>query len=320
MVVVGIDGDRRRYRCSGRCRDRRARRHDAQPVVAGLDGCAELLQLVRHRRDAIGFLHAPASDVAQGRRAIGEQREHRDGHCGVGHVVEVGIDRAQTKAGCDAGRTHFGGRVALRNLRAHRDQHVDETRVSLQAVASDAFNAYRSAAEQACSEQIRGRRCIAFDREIAGTRVARALRDHEAIRLRLVHDGAEALHQSDRQIDIGTRDEIAFDLDDKGRVTRKQRCGLQKASEELARRIAAHANDPFESATILRQRGLRHFRRRDAQRRAARGRFVFNARPDPDQRIDEIADRPLVHARDARQSIVPLRECEHSGLRANRQP
>ena len=56
---------------------------------------AELAQLGGHRREAVGFLHAPARDVADRARAVGEEREHRGGHRGVGNVVQVEVDRLQ---------------------------------------------------------------------------------------------------------------------------------------------------------------------------------------------------------------------------------
>jgi hypothetical protein len=58
-------GDRRRCRCLPGAAKRVPRRRHANEISALLDQGAELAQFGRHRRDAVGFLDAPAGDVAQ---------------------------------------------------------------------------------------------------------------------------------------------------------------------------------------------------------------------------------------------------------------
>src|SRR5690606_35720093 len=66
VIVVGVD----------RCRTQPCGRHDVQIVGTLLDRRTNLAQFDRHRRETVGFLDAPARDVAQATRAVGEQRGH----------------------------------------------------------------------------------------------------------------------------------------------------------------------------------------------------------------------------------------------------
>ena len=91
----------------------RRRSHD-EVVRALFHARAELAQLGRHRGDPVGFLHAPAADVAQPAWAGGEEREHRAGHGRVRDQVQVEVERRERRAagGLDPG-------IAEADLRAH---------------------------------------------------------------------------------------------------------------------------------------------------------------------------------------------------------
>ena len=85
MIVVGIDRDA----------GLQLPRVDLQEIGALLHLRAELAQLRRHRREAVGLLQAPAADVADRAGTVGKEREHRGGHGGIGDVVHIHVDRLQ---------------------------------------------------------------------------------------------------------------------------------------------------------------------------------------------------------------------------------
>ena len=68
------------------------RRRDANEVCAFFNKCPQFAQLAGHGRDAVGFLDAPAGNVAQRGCAVGVERHHGQRHGGVGYVVAVQIN------------------------------------------------------------------------------------------------------------------------------------------------------------------------------------------------------------------------------------
>ena len=71
------------------------RRRDANEVGAFFNSSPQLAQLAGHGRDAVGFLDAPAGNVAQRGCAVGVERHHGQRHGGVGYVVAVQINRLE---------------------------------------------------------------------------------------------------------------------------------------------------------------------------------------------------------------------------------
>ena len=104
---------------------------------------------------------------------------------------------------------HFDPVVAHHHVGAHADQRIGEPDVALDARPPDAFHPQRAAAERAGREEIRRRRRIAFHHDRARRLVPRASRDGEALPSRRARPHAEALHQLDRDLDVGLRDQLA---------------------------------------------------------------------------------------------------------------
>ena len=85
VVVIGVNGGAAPLH----------RRGDANEISAFFNDSPQLAQLAGHGRDAVGFLDAPAGNVAQRGGAVGVQRHHGQCHGGVGDVVAVQVNRLE---------------------------------------------------------------------------------------------------------------------------------------------------------------------------------------------------------------------------------
>ena len=138
-------------------------------------------------------------------------------------------------------------------------------------------------------------------------------RDVKALPAVALDDDAEALEQAQRDVDVRLGDQLARHFDGRSTGPGTQRQGEQERGQELARDIAADGDRPVE-----RERGRR---RADHERRKAGSLEVFDRAAERTQRVDEIADRPLVHARRTAQletRAVRRAERERSHQRAHR--
>ena len=82
-----------------------------------------------------------------------------------------------------------------------------------------------------------------------------------------------------------------------------QRQRHQQSGQKLAGDVAANANDAARA----------NRRRSDSERWKTCALKTADFGADLAQRIDEVADRPLVHARNARQPVVPARQRQSRG-------
>jgi hypothetical protein len=104
---------------------------------------------------------------------------------------------------------------------------------------------------------------------------------------------AEAAHQVQRDLDIGLGNQLADHVDGDRVIARHQRRRHQQRRQELARDVAAHRHARCMDVAAA-----------DAQRRIACVAGVFDLGADRVQGVDQVADRPLVHARHAVQRVV----------------
>ena len=198
MVVIGVD----RHAWMELPRD------DGEEVGPFFDLRAELAQLGRHGGQAVGFLDAPACNVAQGAAALGEQREHGGGHRRVRDVVQIHVDCLELLARI----AHLDGVFLDRNASAHALQHFGEAHVALDAVAPHALDAHRAAADCARGEKVRCGRRVAFDEDFPGRPIA-PRRHVEVSPPGAPHLEAEAAHHVQGDLDIGLGDELALHFD-----------------------------------------------------------------------------------------------------------
>jgi len=94
---------------------------EREPIRTGFNRRPELVQLGRHRGDAVGLFHAPRADATQARAPVREQRHGRGRHGGVGNRAAVVVDAAQRlRPGC------LDPVGAPENPRSHRLQQIGE--------------------------------------------------------------------------------------------------------------------------------------------------------------------------------------------------
>ena len=134
--------------------------------------------------------------------------------------------------------------------------------------------------------------------DLAGGSVAAAARHDEAAPVLVRHADAEARQQVQRDGHVGFGDQFALHLDDDVLRLADQGQRQQQGTEELAGDVATHADRP---AGVQRSARLALH----AQRRVARLAQVDDVAAQRAQGIDQVADRPLVHARHARQLEAP---------------
>jgi hypothetical protein len=202
-------------------------------------------------------------------------------------VVAVEHDRREREAAApDLECVRFGG-----DRRAHRAHRVDEGDVALDRVAADAFDPERPSGrgDRAGSDEVRRRRRVAFDDEAPRRDEARGRCDLKALPAIARDRHAEALEQAQGDVDVRLRDQLACHFNGRSARPGTQRQREQERGQELARNIAAHGDRPVE-----RERG----RRRANHKRWKAGPLeVLDRATERAQRVDQIADRPLVHAR-----------------------
>ena len=104
---------------------------------------------------------------------------------------------------------------------------------------------------------------------------------------------AETAHQVQGNLDVRLRNQLARDVDGHRMVARHQRRHHQEGRQELARHVAAHGDALRVDVAAA-----------DAQRREALLARVFDLRADGVERVDQVADGALVHARHAMQRVV----------------
>jgi hypothetical protein len=98
-------------------------------------------------------------------------------------------------------------------LCAHRGQRVGELDVALDAPPASPDDPHRATAEGAGGKKVAGGRRIALDDDASGRDVALAwLHDEAAPAVTLDHH-AEALHEVEGDLDVGTADQLALDID-----------------------------------------------------------------------------------------------------------
>ena len=104
-----------------------------------------------------------------------------------------------------------------------------------------------------------------------------------------MHLDAKARQQLQRDLDVGLGDQLAHHVDDDVLRPGRQRQRHQQRGEELAGDVAAHRDRLIKSEIRL----------ADVQGRKAVLTQILHVAAQRPQRIDQIANRPFVHARNA---------------------
>ena len=125
-----------------------------------------------------------------------------------------------------------------------------------------------------------------------------ALRNDEALPALVAHGDAEALQQVQRDRDVGLRDQLAHHFDGDVAIAGHQAQRLQQPGEELARHIAAHTDRRIELERV-------HAAVAEAQWRVAILAEMLDRAAQRPQRVHQVADGPLVHARHAADFEAP---------------
>ncbi|MNT02738.1 hypothetical protein D3C72_1372450 [compost metagenome] len=247
MVVIGVDaGGLPRFTVRRRC--------DADVVGAFLDGGTELAQFGGHGGQAVGLLHAPAGNIAQGGAAIGIQRHGRQGHGGIGNVVAVHVDGLQWPGapanfqpvgaagnGCSHGtRGIYKADVTLDRLGAHA-QHLDAA-VNVDGGVVGAGLAALARGDGAQRDEVAGRRGIGLHMDLAWRLIMAACGNGKALPAMIFDSNAEALEQLKRDVDVGLGDQLSHHFDGHILLARHQRKCHQQGCQELAGYIASHRN------------------------------------------------------------------------------
>ena len=139
-----------------------------------------------------------------------------------------------------------------------------------------------------------------------GRLVAAAGRDGEALPALAPHPDAKARQQIQRDLDVRLGDQLAGDFETNvllGHQGQRHQQGCQK----LARHITANGNGFVQ----------RELARLQVQGRKSVLAQIVNAAAKLAQRIDQVADGALVHARHAREFIVAAQQCQRGRQRAH---
>ena len=115
---------------------------------------------------------------------------------------------------------------------------------------------------------------------------------------------AESRHQVQRHLDIRLRNQLAQHFDRDAPADQRQR--HQQRGEKLARHFTANRNAIARGDDSL----------ADRERRETFPPQIANVRAERAKRVDQIADRSLVHARHTRQLVASVRQREHRCQRA----
>ena len=306
-AVIVISANARRAPAA---RQRRGR--DADEIGSLLHRRAQLAQLGRHGGNAVGFLHAPARNVAQRAGAIGIQRHHGQRHRRIGNVVAVQINRLQRPGPAPCAQPA----AAALHVRAHQAGRLHKANVALHRIQPQPFDHKTLAAlrrrQRPRRNEITGRRRIRFHQHFTRRLIAAAFGNDKTLPPLPLHRHAKALQQRQRDVDVRPRNQLALHLHRHLALTRGQRQRQQQRRQKLAGNIAAHPH-----RRIQRQR--RHARRfGNAQRRKTRPPQLLNAAPQPPQRRHQIANGPLVHARHARQLMLAAQQRQRRRQRPHR--
>ena len=124
-----------------------------------------------------------------------------------------------------------------------------------------------------------------------GRLVAAARWDDKALPAVVFHADAKTRQQFQGDVDVGLGDEFALDINGDGLFLCQQGQCHEQRGQKLAGNIAAHADGRSQMGGKV---GVADF-----QRRVAWGAQVVNLAAQLAQGIDQIANRALVHARDA---------------------
>ena len=81
VIVIGVNAGRPPLTCW--------QGMNAQPIGAFFDVCTQFARFFGHGRNAIGFFHTPAGNVAQSAGAICIQSHHSQGHGGIWNVIAI---------------------------------------------------------------------------------------------------------------------------------------------------------------------------------------------------------------------------------------
>ncbi len=283
-----------------------------QPVGAGFDLRPELGQFGGHGVDAVGFFHAPTADGGQRGGRVGEQRGHRQGHGRVGNGQTVDVAAAQRgQSGLQA--VGFDKVVAPPHLGAEVFEHACKRHVALNAVAPHALHPHRRAlavplTQHTRRQKIRGRRSIALHGDAARAAQTAARGNDKPLPPGAPHLHAKAPQQVEGDLDIGFGNQLALHRNGDVVIARLERQRQQQGGEKLAGDIAAHGHVAIQAEMAG----------PDVQRRIAFLPGVADFATELPQRIDQIADRALMHAGHAVQRIVTPQQRQRGGKRADR--
>jgi hypothetical protein len=170
---------------------------------------AQLSQFVGHGGNPIGFLDAPAGDIAQRGGAVGIERHHAQCHRGVGNVVAVEVDGLQGPgAACD-----FKPVRAARHVCAHGLGRLDEADVTLDRCRPHTLDADALAVRAGCNQrteadEIAGGRCVGLDMDLSRRLVAAAGRNDETLPALAAYGNAEPCQQVQGDLDVGLGDSV----------------------------------------------------------------------------------------------------------------
>ena len=203
-------------------------------------------------------------------------------------MVAVEVDRNQPAFRC--ARLH-PVRPGLNDC-THLLQRLGEFDVALDRITPDTLDAHRSAADGAKRQEIGRRRRIALDINGPRRHVAAARPDRETLPALTLDDNAKARHRRQRDLDVGLGNQIPDHVDRNRLAGQRQR--HQKAGQKLAGNVAPNLDDATRPDR----------RRLQVQRRIAVIAEVSDVRAQLAQPVDEVADRPLVHAGDALEHVI----------------
>lgn len=228
------------------------------------------------------------------------QCHHRQCHGRVGNVVAIEVDGLERPALAGLTPADVQPVGAAGDVRAHGARGLHKADVALNGVEShamdaDAFGqAFVSRGNGAQRDEVAGRGGVGLHMDVARRAVLAASGNGEALPV-LVRDlDAESGQQLQRDGDVGLGDQLAHHVDHDVLGARRQRQRHQQGGEELAGHVAAHADGRGQ------RQGRYTLAVRNAQRRVAIIAQVVDLATELAQRIDQVADGALVHARHAR--------------------
>ncbi len=259
-------------------------RSDGDEVVPLLHFHTQLAQLGRHGVQAIGLLHAPVVDIANGGGPLGKQRRGGDGHGRIRNVVHVHVDALERPL------LRLDEVVTPGDAGAHLLQHVGEVDVPLDAVLADAGDPHL-ALDGPRREEVGGAGGIPFHQEVARADIGLVALDVEHFVVVVFDDHPELLHDVQGDVDVGLGDQLTLDVD-AGVAGRHGGCH-QKRRQELAGDGAVHVHVATPETL-----GIHH------QGRIAVFLQVLDMGTGLAQGIHQVADGTLFHARLAAQGVL----------------